>query len=140
VFQDVLMDLLTQHEEAHAATVAALAQLAAAMAAAAASGSGAGAKSAKAQSAAASTIRQLVKQIKALQRQMLSGAGLRSIIKQDVLVELQQDVGCSSGGGGGGSVSGGEEEEEDVTSWALRLLRDDVWRGKAQDAFGQGAK
>jgi hypothetical protein len=139
VLQDVLMDLLTQHEEAHAATVAALAQLAAAMAAmAAAADAGGGAKSAKAQAAAASTVRQLVKQIKGLQRQMLSGAGLRSIIKQDVLVELQRDGGGGSNGSCGSS--GGGQEEEDVASWALRLLREDAWRSKAQDAFGQGAK
>lgn len=124
--------MLAQHEEAHTATVAALAQLAAAMAAVAAAGS-----DAKQQSTAANTVRQLVKRIAALRRQLLSGSGLRSIIKQDVLVELQRDHNSSSGGGRDGQQ---EEEEEDVASWALRLLREDVWRSRAQDAFGQGTK
>lgn len=133
VLQEVLTDLLEQHEEAHTATVAALAQLAAAMAAAAAAGSSAKPKQ---QAMAAATIKQLSKQIKGLQRQLLSGAGLRSIIKQASLVEMQREAHSSSSS----SSSGGDGGQEDLASWGLRLLRDDGWRSRAQDAFGQGTK
>jgi len=140
--QEVLTDLLVQHEEAHSATVAALAQLAAAHAAAAAAGSS---RSAKQQAASASSIKQVVKQLKGLQRQLLSGAALRSIIKQSMLVELQRDPACSSSSGGGSSsrrqengISG--SSQEDLTGWALQLLRDDGWRSRALHAFGQGLK
>lgn len=132
--QEVLTDLLVHHEEAHSATVAALAQLAAAHAAAAAAG-----RSAKQQAASASSIKQLVKQLKGLQRQLLSGAALRSIIKQSMLVELQRDPTGSSSSRRQENGSSGSSQE-DLTGWALQLLRDDGWRSRALHAFGQGVK
>lgn len=140
VLQEALTDLLSQHEEAHTASVAALAQLAAALAAAAggSNDSNAGGSSAKQTAATAGSTKQLLKQLRSLQRQMLSGAGLRSIIKQAALVELQRDTAAGGSSDNGSSSSGGRQE--DVVTWGLRLLVDCGWRSKAQEAFGHGSK
>lgn len=148
--QEVLIDLLRRHQAAHTAAVAALAQLVAALAAntAAATGSSGDASSSIQQHGGASpaAIRALLKQLRGCQKQLLSGAGLRSIAKQAALVELTQDPiaadgSGSSGRGGGGCEAGSSAgDAADVAGWALRLLREDAWRSRAMEALGQGSR
>lgn len=126
--------MLDSHERAHVDIVGYLAQLSAAQAAAAAAAAGGRDKEA---AAAAGSVRQLAQKIRSAQQQfLLSGAGLRSIIKQDSLVEMQRIVNeCRA------DVDGVDREQQvEAAGWALRLLREDAWTACALEAFGQGTK
>lgn len=128
--------MLDNHEWAHVDIVKYLAQLSAAQAAAAAAAAAAGGRDKEA-AAAAGSVRQLAQKIRsAQQRFLLSGAGLRSIIKQDSLVEMQRVVKETRSDADGVD----RKQQVEAASWALRLLREDAWTARALEAFAQGTK